>query len=408
MKSFFNKPAWATKTDDSGTEFYRRSGQTYSDIVAANREARRKQKLASEFAESASSPAPGGSRKTKRRKSDEQAEGSETEDEESQTTSAANPVKESKPKEHRKRSTVSPGNEQSQPKSHEQNKDGSQPTAIPRPVHIDLDSTESPSDESNTPSSHRISNDNPTKAQPIINLDSQERERRERLLSKYLNGEPKPQPAQPSPTPPTDDPRVHILITSEIPNTKPLIVQRKMSQALKDARLAWCTRQGFTEEETSSVYLTWKGSRLFDVTTCKRLDFSSEKKSFLNLDDDLDEKETELRIHMEAETDDSALMNRRGPTPGAGEGSPVAPTTTDEQEVELMKLILKCPGFKDFRVKAKPTTLVSNVIAAFREKQNIPEDKIVHLVFDGDLLGHDSCLGDHDIADLDMLEVLLK
>jgi hypothetical protein len=181
-----------------------------------------------------------------------------------------------------------------------------------------------------------------------------------------------------------------------------------MSQALKDARLAWCKRQGFTEQETSSIYLTWKGSRLFDVTTCKRLDLSSEKKSFLDLDDDLDEKETELRIHMEAETDDPALMNRRGPTPGAGEGSPAPPTAADEQEVEPMKLLLKCPGFNDFRVKAKPTTLVSRVIGAFREKHSIPEDKIVRLVFDGDRLEPDSCLGDHDIADLDMLEVLLK
>ena len=410
MKSFFNKPAWATKTDDSGTEFYRRSGQTYNDIVAANREAHRKQKLASEFAESSSSPALEGSRKTKRRKSDEHAEGSETEDEECQTASTAKPVKESKPKEHRKRSTASPGNEQSRSNNHEQKEDSHRPTTIPRPVYIDLESTESPSDQSNTPSSHRISNDSPTKAQPIITLDSQERERRERLLSKYLNSESKPQPAQPSPTPPppTDDPRVHILITSEIPNTKPLIVQRKVSQALKDARLAWCKRQEFTEQETSSIYLTWKGSRLFDVTTCKRLDLSSEKKSFLDLDDDLDEKETELRIHMEAETDDPALMNRRGPTPGAGEGSPAPPTATDEQEVEPMKLLLKCPGFTDFRVKAKPTTLVSKVAAAFREKQSIPEDKIVHLVFDGDRLAPDSCLGDHDIANLDMLEVLLK
>lgn len=144
------------------------------------------------------------------------------------------------------------------------------------------------------------------------------------------------------------------------------------------------------------------------MTTCKRLDLSPEKKSFLDLDDDLDEKEAELRIHMEAETDDPALMNRRGPTPGAGEGSPAPPIATDEQEVEPMKLLLKCPEFKDFRVKAKPTTLVSKVIAAFREKQSIPEDQIVHLVFDGDQLAPDSCLGDHDIADLDMLEVLLK
>lgn len=409
MRSFFNKPAWATKADDSGTEFYRRSGQTYSDIVAANREARRKQKLASEFAENASSTAPEESRKTKRRKSDEHEEGLETEDEKRKATSTPKPVKESKPEEHRKRSTPSPGDECSQPKSHEQKQDEPQPTAVPRPLHVDLDPTGSPStDHSNTPSSHHIQRDGLSKTQSMITSDS--REARENLLSKYLASGSNNRSAQPSPTPPppADDPRVHILITSEIPNTKPLIVQRKISQPLKDARLAWCERQGFTEQETSSIFLTWKGSRVFDVTTCKRLDIKSEKKSFLDIDDDPDGQETELKIHMEAESDDPILMNRRGPTPGAGEGSPAPPIAEDEQEVEPMKLLLKCPGFNDFRVKAKPTTLVSRVIAAFREKQNIPEDKTVHLVFDGDRLEPESCLGDYEIADLDMLEVLVK
>jgi hypothetical protein len=32
----------------------------------------------------------------------------------------------------------------------------------------------------------------------------------------------------------------------------------------------------------------------------------------------------------------------------------------------------------------------------------------VHLVFDGDILEPDSSLGENDIADLDMLEVLIK
>jgi hypothetical protein len=43
--SFFKKPSWAIKnTEETGTDFYRRSEQTYSDIIAANREAHNKPK----------------------------------------------------------------------------------------------------------------------------------------------------------------------------------------------------------------------------------------------------------------------------------------------------------------------------------------------------------------------------
>ncbi|GKZ40163.1 hypothetical protein AbraIFM66950_002731, partial [Aspergillus brasiliensis] len=67
------------------------------------------------------------------------------------------------------------------------------------------------------------------------------------------------------------EPIVQILITSRIPNTRPLIVRRKMNQSLKDVRLAWCNRQHFNKEMQDSVFLTWKGKRLFDVTTCRSL-----------------------------------------------------------------------------------------------------------------------------------------
>ncbi len=43
--SFFKKPSWAIKnTGEASTDFYRRSEQTYSDIIAASREAHQKPK----------------------------------------------------------------------------------------------------------------------------------------------------------------------------------------------------------------------------------------------------------------------------------------------------------------------------------------------------------------------------
>jgi hypothetical protein len=414
MRSFFNKPAWATKTDDSGTEFYRRSGQTYSDIVAANRQALRKQKLAAEFAESASSPTPDESRKSKRpRKSDEHEEKPETEDEKPETTSSPKPDNESEPEEHPKRSISTPGDEGIHSEDPEPNYDDEpQPTTIPSPVHVD--STESQStDHSDIPSTHQTPEDGLQRTKQIIDLDSEDTSGD--TPSEHLASGTNYTPAQPSltppPPPPVDDQRVHILITSEIPGTKPLIVQRKISQPLKDARLAWCERQGFTEQETSTIQLFWNGVRVFDVSTCRRFNPKSDKKKFLDVEDDLDAEQTELKIHMEAVSTDPLMMNRRGPASpdiGGAYASPAPPNPDDEPSNEPMKLLLKSPGLSDFKIKARPKTLVSKVIAAFRDKQNIPEDKTVHLIFDGDRLEPDSCLGENDIADLDMLEVMIK
>lgn len=419
MRSFFNKPAWATKTDDSGTEFYRRSGQTYSDIVAANREAHRKQKLAAEFAESASSTAAEESRKTKRRKSDEHEEKPETEGEKPETTSSLKPNNESETEEHHPRRSVSTADDESiQSGSPEPSHDNeAQPMTVLSPLHVD--STESQStDQSNIPSTHRNSDDGMQRSRQIIDLDSEDTSSdTPSNPSKHLAKGTNYPPAQPSPTlapppppqPPVEDQRVHILITSEIPNTKPLIVQRKISQALKDARLAWCERQGFTEQETSTIQLFWNGVRVFDVSTCRRFEIKSDKKKFLDIEDDPDAEQTELKIHMEAVSTDPLMMNRRGPSsPDIGGASPAPANPDHEPGNEPMKLLLKSPGLSDFKIKARPKTLVSKVIAAFRDKQNISVDKTVHLVFDGDRLEPDSCLGENDIADLDMLEVLIK
>ncbi|THC90923.1 hypothetical protein EYZ11_009611 [Aspergillus tanneri] len=41
MRTFFNRPPWANRGEkDPPSDFYRRAGQTYGDIVAANKEAR--------------------------------------------------------------------------------------------------------------------------------------------------------------------------------------------------------------------------------------------------------------------------------------------------------------------------------------------------------------------------------
>ncbi|EPS27544.1 hypothetical protein POX_e06509 [Penicillium oxalicum] len=432
MRSFFQKPEWATKTGDSSTEFYRRSGQTFSDIVAANREARRKQKLAALSSQSRSPDPLDQSREAKRRrKSDENEVISPTEDEKSAGQDEGDGELESAHEDDDRGRTAS-----SQPDDNEDEEEGksrhdansfqtsdgiSQPTSPPRPIYIDDSPRKQPADEPlNQSLSHQDMNIEHTSAPQSTTRQERTDDGRLNLpaQSTTTTGYTSPLPrATPTPPPAVKDIRVHILITSNIPNTKPLIVQRKITQALRDARLAWCERQGFTDQEKSTIYLTWQGRRVFDVTTCGSLNIKNDKKSLLSIDDEFDEEEppSELQIHMEAVTQNQTLLNRRGPSPDvSGRGASdadagdVPPDTQNDPDNAPMKLMLKSPGLSDFKIKARPSTKVSKIVAAFRQKQNISEGKLVHLVFDGDRLEPDQCLSEYDVSDLDMLEVLIK
>lgn len=205
---------------------------------------------------------------------------------------------------------------------------------------------------------------------------------------------------------------VQILITSDIENTKPLIVHRRMSQRLRDVRLAWCRRQGFGEEMTSSVFLTWKGRRLFDVTTCRSLgiDTRADSGSLWTSNEDLADEGEVIRLHMEAVTDDilaarssRALVDPRNDTKCEPE------EFGDSKDIdEPIRIILKSPGLDDFRVKARSKTQISRIIASFRSARHVPAEKDVYLLFDGERLDPNSCLEEHDITDLDLIDVQVK
>lgn len=110
---------------------------------------------------------------------------------------------------------------------------------------------------------------------------------------------------------------------------------------------------------------------------------------------------------MEAVTDLPLPVNQRITSPD-NDKPPTASQSPEDDQGEPMKLILRSPGYDDFRIKARKKTLISRLISAFRDKQNISVDHDIFLLFDGDKLDPDSCLGDHDIDDLDLVDVQIK
>lgn len=397
MRSFFNKPAWA-KTDDepSAPEFYRRSHQTYKDILKANREQRRE-----EAAKSALKPVVESTRvpvrSSKRRRisgQDDESIKDASETDENKSDASSPPVEQSaknnktKHVESRENSqdidevalenelavaekqrTPSPGVQVvEEPPRFQESLSRHRPTLSPEKAR-----------SSSSCQDGVLANAGNAKA---ANGTQEDADRKVEMKAEVV---------------------VEILVTSEIENTKPLIVRRHMSQRFRDIRLTWCARQGFDQKMTDSVYLTWNKRRLFDVTTCRSLEISSSS----SLSDDLDFEEggsrDVLRIHVEAVTDE--FLKARAEAEELA-SAPSAPSQTADSEA--FHIVLKSPGYGDLRVKVLPRTPVQQIITNFRSKRNISPGSQVLLSFDGDVLDPDSQLKDYDIDDMDLVEVILR
>ena len=136
----------------------------------------------------------------------------------------------------------------------------------------------------------RLNPEHASSMQPILLDDSDDPDIRDNNLrssrapsqSTYL-APPKPTTtAQPrstqsaTPIPEAPSPVLSLLIHSPLPDTTPLMVKRRLNQRLKEVRTAWIKKQqgvGALPEDVdmSSIFLTWRGKRLFDFTTCKSL-----------------------------------------------------------------------------------------------------------------------------------------
>jgi hypothetical protein len=208
-----------------------------------------------------------------------------------------------------------------------------------------------------------------------------------------------------------DDPIVEILITSKMEGTKPVMVKRKLSQRLKEAKFGWCDKQtdhGQTQEEfRGSVFLTWKKHKLHDMTTCRSLGVKvgeDGKPSY-----DAAGMDADGRIHLVAWTSKAyeiflereAEKEKREHARANGEEAQMNSGTK-------MKLILRPKNQEDFKLLVKPTTLISKLITAFSTARGIDEETTVSLYFDGDKLDPETSIAETELSDRDTVEVHIR
>ncbi|GFF89986.1 protein ESC2 [Aspergillus udagawae] len=403
MRSFFKRPSWASKGDEPvKSDFYRRAGQIYGDIITTNREARERSdcrnKPAAEdgrarkrhhvlddgsLEENTSLGLDGGFEHNILSKSQQECASSKL------TPSPCDTLaEESIDSELQRPATTYSG-----------------VLDISGNVHQDHDS-----DLTLLASAQRCRMNFKDSSQSKMKRESKSMSTNERLdHQREARGQKKAPGAgiHQISGPRSEDVIVQILITSPIEGTKPLIVHRKMSQSLRDVRLAWCNRQNLSTTVQASIYLTWKGRRLFDVTTCRSLglDISETPTDDEDIDKYSQMDGKPLRIHMEAVTDKLVAPDTQRLSPVLGSQSKL---NEGPDQKPLVRLVLKCPGFDKFETSVASNGPISQAITAFRLAKRIPSERKIQLVFDGDLLNPNAFFTDYDITDDDLVDVLIK
>ena len=393
-RSLFNKPAWSRPQDaTSAVDFFSRSRQTYVD-VAVEEERKRKRKLIAKQRE-ATQKAAAETRESKRRcvESSDDNDHSSSEGDRSGSDNGKGKSNRRALKEPSVPKSASPAKQDAPPtslcKRYEDTVAASTVEPKRAPVHstvIDLDDDDDeghvipPPEEDDAivtifkPKAPPEEDDYPPSDDEFAELARKAREkaRRKRLEEETVSSVRDPAPSkgpyvpfhesQPGSkaTPPPPDPVVQILITSRIADTDPLIVQRRLGQRLKDVRVTWCQRQSFTPEFTSTVFLTWRGKRLFDVTSCKSLGIGVNSAGDIVTKGQKDMLgEEDRQIHMEAMTNEIFEEHKKTKQKeAAGEEA------KDEQVEEIVgvppkpeaqvRIILKAKGFDDFKLIVKP------------------------------------------------------
>jgi hypothetical protein len=224
----------------------------------------------------------------------------------------------------------------------------------------------------------------------------------------------------PKPPSPAQDPVVQILVDSAMEGTKPLILKRLLSQRLKDVRIAWCDHQStdgkpMDEALKSQIFLTWRGKKVFDVTSCQSMGLKLNAAGKIVMPGD--GSDTNGRIYLQAWTDDAfeAYKKQKAEERKRNERHLM---TAEEREneveevqpvtqVEKYKIVLKSKDFKELKLRVPPGEKIFRLLHIFRTQHNITDQRTITFHLDGDQLDPEIPIEewDIDIDDITTIDV---
>lgn len=452
-KSFFKRPTWATNAPLSESrDFFRHSDIVYDSILRDKE--RRREKHAQKKQAKAGSEVADESRDTKRRRisTDEEIREedgrSDSETASSSSWREATPTTDttaSRPKSPTTSSSLAPARNTAQPESslthttavesHTIRLDSDDDTgqvqaAAPKKIPAQISDEEVSEDEDEY--LLQLKQKAREKARmKKLGTDPAGRHSQASAISKieqrpHPSSGNRPQLAQPqmatTTSPKTDETIVQILITTEIPNTNKLLVNRRVSQPMQQVRQVWCSRQNFSEEMTASVIFTWRGKRLYDTTTSMHLlnvlkkEHARKMGGLIEYDED---DPSNGMIQVEAITKDmyDQKMMRRSLEGTEADANDTADTgVRDGQSRErsttpqkaAYTVVMNAQGLEALYLKVRPNTSIERMMAAFKKMRETDPEKTCWLVFDGERLEPESTVADTEIEDGDAVEVYVR
>ncbi|KAH7391982.1 ubiquitin-2 like Rad60 SUMO-like-domain-containing protein [Pyrenochaeta sp. MPI-SDFR-AT-0127] len=218
---------------------------------------------------------------------------------------------------------------------------------------------------------------------------------------------------------PSKAPIVQLLINPEILGANPLMVKVRIDSTIEKSRRAWCEKQGYSAEIAQNVFFTWKGTRVYDSTTIKRLGIQLDDKGNVSIEGDSNiyDDINLPKVVVEAWTE--ALLQQRKKEVAADAAvrktaAEVVPVVEEDPKPALapittkVRLILKAKGKGEFRLSVNPESTFAHIAQAYKTKLSIDQNQPLTLTFDGDRLSPLDTIADTEIEDMDVIEVHFK
>jgi hypothetical protein len=212
------------------------------------------------------------------------------------------------------------------------------------------------------------------------------------------------------------DATIKIFINSPLEGTNPLIIYRKLSQRLQEVREVWCAKQSFSKEFADRVFLTHRGIRLYNLTTCRSLGLEADSSGRVTRTDDRTLEGVDS-VHIEAMTQelfDKMKAAKALQAQGIEEETEEEETTAAAAEEgvpeippgeKYVRIVVRAKGHEDFKVLVKPETIIAKIAKAAKKTFKFPDDQAVYLEFDGEQLNPSDQVQETEIEDMNVLDL---
>jgi hypothetical protein len=229
-----------------------------------------------------------------------------------------------------------------------------------------------------------------------------------------------------TPKPDATEPIVQCVVSSEIPGAKRKMFMIGLHGQLKRIRTHWVIHSGL-EHLMDSVFLTWRGNRTYDTTTCASLGIDrdagrgmvksrhSVSKGTIEygpieleawtdeLYTDYQRRKEHERLRLLGQLDDDD--EDENPTQ---QGSEATEGGEGGQHAATLRVMLKARNQEPVKFKVHPHTTAREMIDVFKRQREVPNGAEVALYFDGEEQDPGAAVQEMDLEDMDSLEVHFK